>query len=151
MFAFSGVGLGETLGAGVLLLAVRSVLSNVPAVLADARFLRADGSSFLAGRTMAVVGLAHRRMVPLHVGIIALSFLEVQWWPYGVVAIVATITFVGALWRHPTHEELAGRSREPTAGATTPPLRPPPPPPPPPGARRADRPHSTPVMRSARP
>jgi hypothetical protein len=139
-YAFTGVGLAGSLGAGVLLLVLRTLLANVPGVLADARFLREDGSSFLMARTFTVVAMAYRRMVPLHVGIILLGLLDPQWWPYGVVGVIGTISFLGAAWRYPTREQLAERSEQPAAntlGTQAPPPPPPPlqrllPPPPPP-------------------
>ena len=137
VFVFSGVGLGETLGPGILLLAARTMLANIPSVAADARFLGADGSSYLMGRAMTVIGMAYRRMVPLHVGIIMLGILDVRWWPYGIVAIIGTITFIGALWRYPTVDALAASSQPPPtdlvgpSSATRPDLPPPAPPSPP--------------------
>jgi len=132
-FAFTGVGLTGSLGAGVLLLVVRTVLVNLPSVLADARFLREDGSSFLMARTVSVVAMAYRRMVPLHLGIIVLGVLDPRWWPYGVVGVIGTISFLGAAWPYPAREQLAARSETPDASppqTSTPPAPPVPPPPP---------------------
>jgi hypothetical protein len=140
---FTGVGLAGSLGAGVLLLVLRTVLANVPGVLADARFLREDGSSFLMARTFTVIAMAYRRMVPLHLGIIILGLLDPRWLPYGVVGVIGTISFLGAAWRYPTREQLAARSEDPAARLPEtpvppppPPQRLPPPPPPPPGRPR---------------
>ncbi|MFU8839426.1 MAG: DUF6498-containing protein [Nitriliruptoraceae bacterium] len=142
-FAFTGVGLAGSLGAGVVLLVVRTMLANLPSVLADARFLREDGSSFLMARTVSVVAMAYRRMVPLHLGIIVLGVLDPRWWPYGVVAVIGTISFLGAAWPYPTRAQLAERSESPEAAPPRPPTPPapptpsphllPPPPPPPSG------------------
>lgn len=129
-YVFTGVGLGGPIGAGVVMLVLRTLLANVPAVIADARFLRSDASSFLMARTVTVVAMAYRRMVPLHLGIIVLGVLDPQWWPYGVVAVLGTISFLGAAWPYPTRAQLAARSEElATTSAMPSPSVPPPPPP----------------------
>lgn len=114
-FVFTDAGFGEPLAFGVLLLAARTVLASVPSMIADVRFLRDDNYSFLMGRTLAVASMAYRRMLPLHVGIIGLGFLTINWWPYAVVAIIGGTSFVGAIWPYPTTEQLADRSLPPGA------------------------------------
>ena len=108
-FAFqfaAPISAGPMSAAGLGWLLLRAAITNVPSVIADARFLATDRFSQLASRATSVMGRPYLRMVPLHLGLLA-GFIPLRNGPTwrleaAAIAIVVTMTFVGSLWRYPT-------------------------------------------------
>lgn len=105
---------------GVLLLALRAGLANVPTLRQDAEYLGAEGSSYLTLRATAVMQRAYLRMLPLHGGLSLAVGVQVAaptaWLDRSIVLIVVVMTFVAGLWRYPTTTQLETQA---TAKAVT--------------------------------
>jgi hypothetical protein len=97
-------GYGAASAAALSWLAIRAVMVSLPTAVADARFLAADGYAHLAGKTETVMVRPYLRIVPLHLGILAVAIASdvgvgMAALDPAIIVIVVTMTFAASLQR----------------------------------------------------